>query len=76
MFALRIFNPYDSVPTSPDYHVLTTAELKRDLDKARTLYDVSQYLAEKIEKNYQERLLRKSTQAKQIWHALKQDFDK
>ena len=64
MFLQRLYNPYDSLPGSEGFHVQGMPELRRDLDKARTLYDVSQYLAEKIESNYNANLQRKSTQAK------------
>ena len=59
MFTLRVYNPYENMPGSSDYRVLNEKDLLKSIEKANTLYDVSLYLAEKIDMTWDERLLRK-----------------
>ena len=70
MFSLRVYNPYENMPGSSIYRVPNEKELLKSLEKANTLYDVSLYLAEKIEMNWDERLLRKQTRAKNFFSTL------
>jgi hypothetical protein len=72
MFCLRILNPYENMPCvgNEQFKLYSESELFADLDKITTLFDVSQYLVEKVYKSWEERSIRKRNKGPSIFSKL------
>ena len=60
MFIQRIYNPYENLPIlsdNPHYKVPEYTDLMNDMKECFRLYEVSLYLANKVEKSYEQYLL-------------------
>ena len=58
-----MYNPYENMPclgNNPHFRIPTAEELQRDIVKCFTIYDVTLYLAKKVEDGYKEYQLKKA----------------
>ena len=62
MFQQRLLNPYQNMPTltnNPHFRIFTAEELQLDMQKCFKLYDVTLYLAGRVEELYRDYVLMK-----------------